>query len=233
VKLSIAEVLGEAWSLYSRHAGKMILMAALVFSVTSIVAALVGDNTQLIAVVLVVNTIGILWLQGALAVAVSDLRAGKALGSVFSMLSRVEPRIWPLLGAGILVGVLAGGLILTALILGLYPLLVPGVIVLTFTVAVIPVVVLEGKGVAESFRRSYQLVKGDGWRVLAVIALTALFSAIIAIVISSLLSQIPSTAGWYLASVISNSVVIPFVALAWILTYFDLKLNKEHKWTTS
>jgi hypothetical protein len=233
VKLSIAEVLGEAWSLYTRHAGKLILMAGVVFAVTSIVAALVGDNTRLIAVVLVVNTIGILWLQGALAVAVSDLRAGRPLGSVFSMLARVEPRIWPLLGAGILVGILAGGLILTALILGLYPLLVPGVIVLTFTVAVIPLVVLEGAGVVQSFRSSYRLVRGDGWRVFAVIALTALFSAIVAIVISTLFAQVPSVAGWYLASMISNAVVIPFVALAWILTYFDLKLNKEPHWTTS
>jgi hypothetical protein len=225
VKLSIAEVLGESWSLYSRHAGKMILMAALVFSVISVVAAIVGDNTRLLAVVLVVNTIGVLWLQGALAVAVSDLRAGKQLGSVFSMLSRVEPRIWPLLGAGILVGIGA--------VVGLYLLIIPGVVVLTFTVAVVPMVVLEGRGVAESFRRSYSLVKGDAWRVLAIIVLTMVFAAIIGLVVSALFVPLPDAAGWYLASVISNAVVIPFVTLAWVLTYFDLKLNKEPRWTTS
>ena len=30
--------------------------------------------------------------------------------------------------------------------------------------------------------------------------------------------------------VLANSVVMPFVALAWTITYFDLKLNKDPQW---
>jgi hypothetical protein len=220
VRLSIGEVLGEAWSLYTRYAGKLILMAAIVFGFLSLVAAAIGStrNPALIAVVAVTNTVGLLWLQGALTVAVGELRAGRAIGSIGTIFDRVAPRLLPLILTGILAAIAVGG--------GLILLIIPGLIVLTYVMAVTPAVVLERRGVADSFRRSIDLVRGDGLRVFAIIGITWLFGAIIATVIRAVLVPLPPFFDIYIAGVIANSIVMPYVALAWTLTFFDLKLNK-------
>ncbi len=224
MKLSIGEVFAEAWNLYTRHAGKMILMAAIVFGFLSLVAAAIGPTRHpaLIALIAVVYTVGLLWLQGALAVAVSELRAGRTIDSMGSVFDRVAPRLLPLIVAGILVAIGVGG--------GFILFFVPGLILLTLWMAVTPAVVLEGKGVLEAFGRSFQLVRGDGLRVFAIIAITTIFSTIIATVIRALLTPLPRFFDLYLAGVIANSVVMPFVALSWTITYFDLKLNKDPQW---
>jgi hypothetical protein len=224
LKLSIGEVLGEAWTLYTRYAGKLIVMAAIVFGFLSLVAAAIGPTRHpaLVALIAVVYTVGLLWLQGALAVAVGELRAGRRIDSIGPVFDRVAPRLLPLIVAGILVAIGVGG--------GFILFFVPGLILLTLWMAVTPAVVLEGKGVLEAFGRSYRLVRGDGVRVFAIIALTTIFSTIVAAVIRALLTPLPRFFDLYLAGVIANSVVMPFVALAWTITYFDLRLNKDPQW---
>ena len=220
MKLSIGEVLGEAWSLYTRHAGKLILMAGIVFGFLSLVAAAIGptSNPALIMVVAVVNVIGVLWLQGALAVGVSELRAGRGIGSIGELFDRVAPRLLPLILSGLVAAVLVGG--------GFILFLLPGLFLLTFLMAVTPAVVLEHKGVRAAFSRSLQLVRGDGLRVFAIIALTTVFSTIVAVTIQAMLAPLPDFLDIYFAGVVANAIVMPFVALAWTITYFDLKLNK-------
>ena len=53
-------------------------------------------------------------------------------------------------------------------------LIVPGLFLLTIWIAVIPAVVLENRGIGESFGRSRELVRGNGWNVFGVIILTFL-----------------------------------------------------------
>jgi hypothetical protein len=227
MKLSVGEVLGEAWSLYTRHAGKLIVMAAIVFGFLSLVAAAIGPTRHpgLLVLVAIVYTVGLLWLQGAMTVAVGELRAGRTIRSIGEVFDRVAPRLLPLIGAGILAAIGVGG--------GFILFYVPGLILLTLWMAVTPAVVLEKKGVLEAFGRSYELVRGDGLRVFAVIALTTIFSTIVAVVIQAILTPLPRFFDVYLAGVVANSIVMPFVALAWTVTYFDLKLNKDPRWKTA
>jgi hypothetical protein len=224
MKLSIGEVLGEAWNLYARHAGKLIVMAAIVFGFLSLVAAAIGPTRHpgLLVVVAIVYTVGLLWLQGAMTVAVGELRAGRTIGSIGELFDRVAPRLLQLIFAGILVAIGVGG--------GFILFYLPGLVLLTLWMAVTPAVVLERKGVLEAFGRSYELVRGDGLRVFAVIAITTIFSTIIAALIRAVLTPLPDFFDIYLAGVIANAVVMPFVALAWTITYFDLKLNKDPRW---
>jgi hypothetical protein len=226
MRLSIREVLSEAWALYTRHAGKLIVIAAVVFAILSLLPAAIGQSDDLdlggaiaiVAVSALVNTVGIALLQGALAVAVSELRAGRDVGPILDVFAKAQSRLWPLLGAIVLVTiVVVGGFIL---------LFIPGLVALTFTMAVVPVVVLEGCGVRAAFRRSFALVRGDGFAVFAIIVLTQIFAAIIASVIQALLSPLPRFFDIYLGWVVANAIVVPLVALAWTITYFDLKLNK-------
>lgn len=220
MRLSIAEVLGEAWSLYTRYAGKLILLCAGVFALVSLVPAAIGPTRDpgLVAVVVILDIVAIALLQGALAVAVGELRAGRTGLSLARVLSRAAEHFWPLVIAVLLLAVaVVGGLIL---------LIVPGLVLLTYTMAVVPAVVLEGRDPLGAFQRSFALVRGDGLAVFAIIALTTLVSVAVSAAIQAALAPLPRFVDIYLAWVVANSVVVPLVALAWTVTYFDLKLNK-------
>jgi hypothetical protein len=226
MRLSFTDVFGEAWSLYTRHAGKLVAMTALVFSILSLLPAALGQTDDLdlgsavalVAVSALVNTVGVALLQGALAVAVGELRAGREIGPMLDVFAKAQTRLLPLLGAIVLVTiVVVGGFVL---------LILPGLVALTFTMAVVPVVVLERCGVRQAFRRSAALVRGDALTVFAIIFVSQIFAAIIASVIQALLTPLPRFFDVYLAWVVSNAIVVPLVALAWTITYFDLKLNK-------
>ena len=220
VRLSIGEVLGEAWNLYTRHAGKLILMCAAVFAVISLVPAAIGPTRDpgLVAVVVILDIAAIALLQGALAVAVGELRAGRTEISIGRVLSKAGEHFWSLVVAVLLLAiVVVGGLIL---------LIVPGLVLLTYTMAVVPAVVLEGRDPLGAFQRSFALVRGDGLAVFAIIVLTTLVSV----------PYPPRSGGAGAASPLRRHlprrgssptpIVMPFVALAWTITYFDLKLNK-------
>ena len=220
MRFTVGDVLGEAWRLYTRHSGRLIAVAAIVFGFLSLVQAAINSTGQraLIPISIGVTIVGGLWLQGALVVVVDDLRKGKVDLSIAEVLRRVEPRIWTLLGTGVLVAV--------GILAGLYLFIVPGLLLIAYWSLVTPAVVLEGKGVLAAFSRSQRLVSGNFLRVFAVVALTVVLAGIVWTVIVALLSPLPPFFSIYVAGVVAYSVTIPFVALAWTLMYYDLRALK-------
>ena len=67
-------------------------------------------------------------------------------------------------------------------------LIIPGLFLLTIWIAVIPAIVLEGRGIGESFGRSHDLVRGNGWNVFGVIILTILLLIAVGLVVGLVLS---------------------------------------------
>jgi hypothetical protein len=198
----------------------MILMCAAVFALISLVPAAIGPTRDpgLVAMVVILDIAAIALLQGALAVAVGELRAGRTEISISRVLSQAGGRFWSLVVAVLLLAVVVvGGLIL---------LIVPGLVLLTFTMAVVPAVVLEGRDPLGAFQRSFALVRGDALAVFAIIVLTTVVSIAVSAAIQAALAPLPRFVDIYLAWVVANSIVVPLVALAWTITYFDLKLNK-------
>lgn len=220
MRFTVSEVLGEAWSLYTRHSGRLILIGAIVFGFLSAVQALINSTGQraLVPIAVGVTVIGAVWLQGALVVAVDDLRKGKVDLSIAEVFRRVEPRLWALLGSGILVAI--------AVVAGLALFVIPGLVLITFWSVVTPAIVLEGKSVLASIGRSQQLVSGNFFRVFAVIAITVVLATVVNVVISSLFLPLPAFFDVYVAGVIANSVTVPFVALAWTVMFFELRVVK-------
>ncbi|MEU6407264.1 glycerophosphoryl diester phosphodiesterase membrane domain-containing protein [Microbispora sp. NPDC046933] len=62
-----------------------------------------------------------------------------------------------------------------------------------------PAIVLEGRGVTDAMSRSWRLVKGDSWRVLGILLLTAILAAIISSVLA-----IPFTFGGSILGMLSG-----------------------------
>jgi hypothetical protein len=220
------EILREAWALYKAHWRHFLPLALLVFVVLSLISLVLSLLFGWFGAVLasVIGLIGVFWLQGALAEAVADVRDGRADLSISETLQRVRPRVASLLGAGVLAGL--------GVALGLLLLIVPGLVLLTWWSAIVPVIVLERVAAMESFGRSRELVRGYGWSVFGVIVLTVLVLLLavilLAIVFAIVLGWLPDGLRGYVQSLAANTLTAPFLALAWTLMYFRLRdLKRE------
>ena len=91
----------------------------------------------------------------------------------------------------------------------------------------VPVIVLEGKSVGESFSRSRELVRGHAWTVFGVVVVTAILSAVASGIIQAIFSFLGSFLRYWLGGAIANAVVGPFLAIALTLMYFTLRALAE------
>ena len=94
-------------------------------------------------------------------------------------------------------------------------------------ILVVPVLMLERRGVFDAFGRSAELVRGNGWSVFGVVVLTVLVLFAVGIVVGLLLVWLPENARGPVTQLVSSSLTAPFAALAWTLTYLRLRDLRE------
>jgi hypothetical protein len=221
--MTVGGVLGEAWRLYTKFFTRFFLVAVIVFGIinllNALVGSLVGKHASVAALVAlltaVVSLVGTFWVQGALVYAVDDVRDGRIDSSIGDLFERVRPYLGTLIIAGILAGI--------AIAIGFLLLIVPGCILLTWWCLIVPVIVLEGKQVGESFSRSRELVRGHGWTVFGVVIISFIASAFASGVIQSIFSFLGPFLRYWIGGSIANAIVDPFVAVALTLMYFHLR----------
>lgn len=217
----LSGVFGEAWELYKAHWRHFFSIAFVVFVILALVgillAALLGWVGLLIGAF--VSLAGTFWVQGALIEAVRDVRDGRADLSVSETFSRVYPKLGTIIIAGIVLGlVIAIGFLLV---------IIPGLVLMTIWIAVIPAIVLENRSLGESFGRSWQLVQGRFWNVFLVIVLTLLILIGIGIVVSLILSPLTAWLASLIQQIVANTIVTPFIVAVWTLVYYRLKAREE------
>jgi hypothetical protein len=224
--VSVGDVLREAWELYKRFFVRFVTVAAIVFVVIGLVnglLALAADDGgfgfvlwSLIA--LAVSLVGYFWLQGALVEAVRDVRDGRADASVGELFARTQPRLPALIVAGVLAGL--------GIAFGLLLLIIPGLFLLSRWFLIAPTIVLENRSAGESFGRSWELTRGHIGPALGLVVLTLLIAfvggAIASALITAVLAPLPDLLASWLANIVVNSLIAPFVALAWTLAYYRL-----------
>lgn len=220
--MTVGGILGEAWKLYTRFFRRFFVIALIVYLVVNLLNAVIGSlighgagiAALLALITLVISLVGTFWLQGALVYAVSDVRDG----TIDTTVSQVFERIQPLLGTLIAAGLLAG----LGIAIGFVLLIVPGLVLLTWWCLIVPVIVLEGKQVGESFTRSRELVRGHGWTVFGVVIVSALAVAIASGIIESIFSFLGSFLRYWIGGSIASAIVGPFFAVALTLVYYAL-----------
>jgi hypothetical protein len=214
-------VISEAWGLYKTHWRTLLPIALVVYIALGLISLLLALALGWFGALLgaLIGIIGLFWLQGALVEAVADIRDGRADLSMGETFSRAQDHIGRLAIAGILAGL--------AIAVGLLALIVPGLYLMTIWSVIIPVIVLERRKVMEAFGRSRELVSGNGWNVFGVIVITFLILIGVSIVLGLALIWLEGVLGEFIRSVISNTITIPFVALAWTVMYFRLLELKE------
>ena len=221
--MSVGGILGESWGLYTKFFKRFFLIALIVYLIVDLLNALVatlfghsvGIALLLALVTMVVSLVGTFWLQGALVFAVDDVRDGRIDSTIEQLFERARPHLGTLILAGILAAL--------GIAVGLVLFIVPGLIFLTWWCLIVPVIVLEGKHVGESFSRSRELVRGHGWSVFGVVVVTAVLSAIASGIIQAIFSFLGSFLRYWIGGAIANAIVGPFFAIALTLTYFTLR----------
>ena len=215
-------VLGEAWRVYKEHWQHLLTIALAVYAavaVISLLLALVFEGWAAGVLIALVSLVATFWLQGALVKAVEDVRDGRPDMSFSETLGRVRPQLPAILVAGVIAGL--------GILIGLILLVVPGLVLLTWWILVIPVVVLENRRAGESFGRSRELVRGHGWNVFGVIVLTILILVGFRIALDLVLFPLSNELQSFVTELIVGTVATPFAVVAWTLVYFRLRRAKE------
>jgi hypothetical protein len=212
----LSGVLGEAWQMYRSHALHLLAIAFVIYLVAAIVTAILSLAGSLIGALLgtIVELLAAFLVQAALVKAVQDVRDGRADLSIGETVSAATPYLWTVAAASILAGI--------AITIGLILVIVPGLYLITIWAVIVPVIVIERSAALASFGRSRQLVRGRGWHVFGTLVLVFLILIVVDIVLGLIFSALPVLVRTGLSSVVSGTLVAPFLALVVTLIYYRL-----------
>lgn len=134
---------------------------------------------------------------------------------------------FPLLGVAILMGLGVG--------IGLILLIVPGLILTVMWVVTAPALVIEKRGVFESFQRSRDLTRGNRWMIFAILVVYGVVSSIISwsvIGLGAAMGGSLATAStlWLVAMILTPlvNVVTAVLSSAGVAAiYYELRTSKE------
>lgn len=175
-KLAILPLIGDVGRVYARH-WKLLIPLALAILLPQALADAAIDDIDVVdypdarhlapaiglgAVTLVVNLLGEAFYAGAVAAAVLEWRAGGGLPALRALARALPYR--RLIGADL---VLAAGTVL-----GLLLLVAPGIAFITYFMITPALIKIERLSVRDAMRRSFHLVRGNFWRVLAIVVVS-------------------------------------------------------------
>jgi len=209
--VSPGSVIGRAWEIYKSQFATLLLFAALLSLVNLIAAWLLVPFAGIVS--LIVD----LFYVGAVVNLVKDLEDGYRDEEVSALFGGVTPVFWTLLAVSILAAI--------GIAIGLVLIIVPGLILLTIWSVVVPVCVLERRGVFESFGRSRELVRGYGWPVFGSI-LTAWLIAVGVGIVGSIVAAPLGDFGRGVVNWAITALTLPLAALVMSVLYLRLRAAK-------
>ncbi len=227
-RVSVSDVLNDALAGYKafwRYLAPLALLVsgAVVALVVILVVAL--GQVGLVATV-IISIVANFWITGLLVQTVDDLMEGEGdawIGTRFAA-------FWPLVNVVSLAALLLSAVMLPGFVViysghplvGL-PLIIGGVVLLTWWALVIPLIVIEQCSLGEALHRSRELVAGKAWQVfwyfVVVGFLTGLLSSAVERLLLTLLSDVPALV---LSTLFDTLIVTPFLAVALVSLYFVL-----------
>jgi hypothetical protein len=215
-RLSVGDVLNRVFALYKEHFGVLIPVAFWLFLVVSILGGILSrTNALALLIFFVVTFAAAILYQGMVVSLVRDVQDGRRDSSVGELFSSVSPVLGALVGASILYGLAVG--------IGFFLLIVPGCILLTIWAVIAPVIVIERKGAFDSFGRSRELVRGNGWPVFGTVIVATLITVIVGAILGAIAEGI---AGGPILRIVfgalASTLTAPIGALVAAVLYYRL-----------
>jgi hypothetical protein len=217
--VSASDVIKQAFAAYRAWGAYLVALTGAFFLAVGVVCAvlglLLGEAGYLPANVMAFA--GSAWALAMVVDAIAALEEPTADRSLAGRVRAVLPYagtlflVWILYTAGVTVGFLL--------------LVVPGVVFSVWWALVVPIVVLERKGVQASFGRSRQLVTGRGRTVLGTLFMSGVLALVPALAIYAAVQSLPvsASAAELIAQFAASSVCLPFFAICQTLLYADLR----------
>jgi hypothetical protein len=214
-RLEVGDVIRRVFGIYVDQAPVLMPAAAAVFVFTGILSTLLTNSASgLRFVAVLISLVATTLFTGMVVELVADVRDGRRDASPGQLLRAVAPVIGQLI-------VVAFAAALGVLV-GLFLLVVPGLILLTVWSLAAPVVVLERPPGLRALRRSRELVRGNGWQVFGVILVLDLLIAVIAGALEVAADSAGTGVG-IVVTVVLGVLTAPFAALAAAVMYFELR----------
>jgi hypothetical protein len=219
-KLDVGATLRQVFQTYGDQAGVLLPVAFCLYLVVAVVTALLAGSFAFFPLVFAVGVVAATLYQGMVVGLVKDVQDGRRDSSVGELVDATWPVVLPLIGAGLLSGIAIG--------IGMFLLVIPGLILLTIWAVIAPVIVVEHSGVIAAFGRSRELVRGNGWQVFGVIFTVFVIAAAVSLVLAVIGAAIAKGVGMrILANLASSTITAPIGALAAATIYFGLLSVKD------
>jgi hypothetical protein len=158
-------------------------------------------------------------VRGAVVAAASDAYLTGDLDparAIRAGLSKALPNI----GVAILLGV--------AMFFGAIALLVGAIYLYLRYFAAVPALMLEDKGVLDSFHRSRDLSEGFKWRILGTLLLTWIIFWVVVILLQVVLAAVPmAPIARLLVNAVAQLFVAPLMAIVLVVLYYDQRIRKD------
>ncbi|MDQ2630959.1 MAG: hypothetical protein M3Y75_08300 [Actinomycetota bacterium] len=221
-KLSVGETLSEAFRLYREQAGVLLPVAFWLFLAVAIVEAVFAGNIWLGLIAVVLSLAVSTLYQGMVVGLVGDVQDGRRDHSIVELMRSVAPVVATLIGAGFLAGLgIVGGFVL---------LVVPGLYLLTIWAVIAPAIVVERRGVLNSFGRSRQLVRGNGWPVLGTVLSAFLITFVVAAIFTAIAVSLSDEVLLEIVLLtLASMITAPIPALVASVLYFRLRKIEDAK----
>lgn len=205
-------VINRALQIYRDQLAVLVPAALVVFAVQAIAVVALSDALGVVVslIAMVLST----FYQGMVVELVGDVQDGRRDQSIGKLFGSVAPVLITLIAASIVVGI--------GVAIGIVLLLIPGLYLLTIWSVVAPVIVIERPRLLDAFRRSHDLVRGNGAPVFAVILIVfvglAVLNLLLGILTAGLGDGASAAIGW-----IFNAATAPISALTAAVLYFTLR----------
>jgi hypothetical protein len=218
----IRDVYSEAWALYKTHWRHLLTLAFVVYVAVAVIGTLLVAVLTWLGwlIAALISLIALFWLQAALVKAVEDVRDGRADLSLSQTFEAGRAHLAAVVAAGFIAVVGVG--------IGLFLLIVPGLVLTAFWAVIVPAIVIEGRSAGESFGRSFELTRARFWEVLGVVVPLVLVLFGLPIVLDRVLSPVADWLQSFVSQIVSGTLTAPLFALVLTVLYFRLRAAHEH-----
>jgi hypothetical protein len=214
-EIDVGAILDRVFRIYRDQFPVLIQCSVIVFGLIGILnVAITAASSALALIVLLITLVGTFIFTGAIIELVADIQDNRRDLSVGELFGSVLPVLGQLILVGLVAGICTG--------IGFVLVIVPGLILLTIWSVAAPVVVLERPGGLRALGRSRELVRGNGWRVFAVIFVLFALVAVVSFVIELAFSFSSAVVSALVASVVTIFTA-PIQALGAAVLYFALR----------
>ena len=231
--MSVGDVLNDAlagYRVFWRYLAPLALAVGLAVLALVVVLVIALGDIGLVAAVFI-SVVANFWIAGLLVQTVDDLMEGEGDAWIGTRLSA----FWPLVNTVSVAALVLSAVMLPGLALGYtghpilaLPLLIAGIVVLTWWALVVPLVVIEQCSVPEALSRSRELVAGKGWQVFGFLAVVGLLSGLLSSAVERiLLAVLPNAPALAISTLFDTLVVTPFLAVALVSLYFALSPSES------